>query len=115
MESNIHVLEKNIYITDNSEIRDWWVLNTQTNKVYFVKGFYGVQPHVKKIIITNDIDLILGGIQSISDEFLQWFVKNTSCESVKIVDDVECLPMPNIHIHKHIYKIIVPKETPKKM
>jgi len=76
---------QNIYITDNSEIRDWWVLNTQTNKVYFVKGFYGIQPVSKKIILTTDSDLIKDGVQAIDDEFLEWFVKNPSCERAIIL------------------------------
>jgi hypothetical protein len=111
MENNIHVLENNIYITDNSEIRDWWVLNTQTNKVYFVKGFYGVQPHAKKIIITDNIDLILGGIQPISDEFLQWFVKNPSCERVEVkkrYSDFTVDPFVG-------YQIIIPQENPDRL
>jgi hypothetical protein len=111
MESNIHVLENNIYITDNSEIRDWWVLNTQTNKVYFVKGFYGVQPHAKKIILTTDEDLIQGGIQPISNEFLQWFVKNPSCERVEVkkrYSDFTVDPFVG-------YQIIIPQENPDRL
>jgi hypothetical protein len=38
----------------------------------------------KKIILTTDQDLIKNGVQSIDDEFLEWFVKNSSCESVKV-------------------------------
>jgi hypothetical protein len=99
----------NIYITDNSEIRDWWVLNTQTNKVYFVKGFYGVRAHAKKIILTNDIDLIQDGIQSISDEFLQWFVENPSCKRV----EVKSTYFTGLDRNFVIYKIILPQEEPK--
>jgi hypothetical protein len=38
----------------------------------------------KKIILTTDQDLIKDGVQSIDDEFLEWFVKNPSCESVEV-------------------------------
>jgi hypothetical protein len=38
----------------------------------------------KKIILTTDQDLIKDGVQSIDDEFLEWFVKNPSCEEVEI-------------------------------
>ena len=39
---------------------------------------------VKKIVITTDQDLINDGIQAIDDEFIQWFIKNPSCEEVKV-------------------------------
>jgi hypothetical protein len=40
---------------------------------------------VKKIILTTDADLIKDGVQTIEDEFIQWFVKNSSCERVKVL------------------------------
>jgi hypothetical protein len=40
--------------------------------------------NIKKIILTTDQDLIKDGVQSIDDEFLEWFVKNPSCEEVEI-------------------------------
>lgn len=39
---------------------------------------------VKKIILTTDQDLINDGIQAIGDEFLEWLVKNPSCEWVEV-------------------------------
>jgi hypothetical protein len=39
----------------------------------------------KKIILTTDEKLIKNGVQSIDDEFLEWFVKNPSCEEVPII------------------------------
>ena len=51
--------------------------NTNTTKYRLIK----IQ---KKIIITTDQDLIKDGVQAIDDEFLEWFVKNPSCESVDI-------------------------------
>jgi hypothetical protein len=38
---------------------------------------------VCKIILTTDQDLIKDGVQAIDDEFLEWFVKNPSCEEVE--------------------------------
>lgn len=59
----------------------------------------------KKIILTTDKDLIADGVQSIPDEFLEWFVKNPSCESVEVEE---------IHYSDaDIYEIIIPKEEPK--
>ena len=41
----------------------------------------------KKIILTTDQDLIKDGVQAIDDDFLEWFVKNPSCE---VVDVLKC-------------------------
>lgn len=87
----------NIYITDNSEIkkRDWIVIkNIELNRVSTIKcetenqvlianskSDYNIK---KKIILTTDQDLIADGIQSIDDEFLEWFCKNSSCEFVEV-------------------------------
>jgi hypothetical protein len=38
----------------------------------------------RKIILTSDKDLIADGVQSIDDDFLEWFVKNPSCEGVEV-------------------------------
>lgn len=77
-------INKNIYITSDDEIRDCWVLSTYNNEVYFLEGDYGIQPIVKKVILTTDQYLIKNGVQAIDDEFLEWFVKNHSCEYVDI-------------------------------
>ena len=39
----------------------------------------------KKIILTTDLELIDDGVQCIDDEFLEWFVKNPSCDKTKHV------------------------------
>jgi hypothetical protein len=113
----------NIYITSDEEIKDSWVLNTHTNEVYFLKGYYGIQPTTKKIILTTDQDLIKDGVQSIDDEFLKWFVKNPNCEEVEVKENlVVTQDKPLIQHqgnklivvpHKIDYKIIIPKEKPK--
>jgi hypothetical protein len=75
---------QNIYITSDEEIKDCCVLNTHTNEVYFLEGYYGIQPITKKIILTTDQDLISEGVQPIDDTFLEWFIKNPSCERVEV-------------------------------
>jgi hypothetical protein len=106
---------QNIYITSDEEIKegDWFLEKAGRQYPIQWNGIEKLNFHCKKIILTTDGDLIKDGVQAIDDEFLEWFVKNPSCEEVKVIDDVECLPMPNIHINKHIYKIIIPKEEPK--
>jgi hypothetical protein len=90
MESNIHVLENNIYITDNSEIKEGdWFLNTLNNQVnkcddLIYEKNVNLSSWCKKIILTTNKLLIRDGIQSISDEFLQWFMAHSSCERVEV-------------------------------
>ena len=115
---------QHIYITSDEEIKDCWCLNTHTNDVYFLKGFYGIQPITKKIIITTDQDLIKDHVQAIDDGFLEWFVKNPSCEEVE-VQEMKCTGQCWKFIEsdyedtctsgcelKGKYKIIIPKEEP---
>jgi hypothetical protein len=107
---------QHIYITDNSDIKDCWVLNIHINELYFLKGYYGIQPIAKKIILTTDPYLISDGIQAIDEDFLQWFVNNSSCEYVEVKkgklqtnDDGQKYGFPDMSL----YKIIIPQEEPK--
>lgn len=123
-------LPLNLYITSDEEIKegDWvyYLHNSSLHKpsihkvvkpnysdykpysIHFKSGF-GVQEDCKKIILTTDQDLIKDGVQAIDDEFLYWFVKNPSCESV----EVENSPFYEDNDYKK-YKIIIPKEEYKK-
>jgi len=115
------LINLNIHITSDDEIKegDYRYSGVQNNielvtefSLKVNKEYWKINPHLyKKIILTTDGDLIKDGVQAIDNKFLEWFVKNASCKFVKIVDDVECLPMPNIHIHKRIYKIIIHKKN----
>jgi hypothetical protein len=84
---------KNIYITSDEEIKEGdWVLNPYTEYPYkadykVVENFKQTKDfHIKKIILTTDQDLIADGVQEIDDTFLEWFVKNPTCESVEVAD-----------------------------
>ena len=68
--------------------------------------------NIKKIILTTDQDLIKDGVQPIEDYFLEWFVKNPSCEFVKVE---EYFNTKNIVYGHNIspYKIIIPQEELK--
>lgn len=70
---------------------------------------------VKKITLTTDQDLIKDGVQEIDDEFLEWFVKNPSCEFVMTIPDVIGLRDVFQPTGKDLYKIIIPKEEPKQI
>jgi len=64
---------------------------------------------LNKIILTTDQDLIKDGVQAIDDEFLEWFVKNPSCENVDISKHYDKVDIDG----KVYYKIIIPQEEPK--
>jgi hypothetical protein len=102
---------QNIYITSDEEIEfddyylSWQDYYNPPKYVIYVKSI-GVNGDGKKIILTTDPDLIEEGIQPIDDEFLEWFVKNPSCESVE-VDKNWNYPLDK----RWEYKIIIPKET----
>jgi hypothetical protein len=87
---DIGYIPQNIYITNDEEIKvgDWYYL-PRTNSFYKCNEDptelnLERRLGVAKIILTTDPDLIAEGVQPIDDEFLQWFVKNPSCEFVEV-------------------------------
>jgi hypothetical protein len=78
----------NIYITSDEEIKvNDAVIDLETNDIFISKGKMLCNDFIKKIILTTDQDLIKDGVQAIDDTFLEWFVKNPSCESVEVFKD----------------------------
>jgi hypothetical protein len=130
-----------IYITSDEEIKkgDWYLSYGKTPILCSEKNFENPktlklenkihQSGHKKIILTTDQYLIEDDVQSIDDEFLEWFVKNPSCEEVgivkelyvpqangkisdgKISHEISLDPLNNTLI---FYKIIIPKKEPVK-
>ena len=98
----------NIYITVDKEIKEGYYLDLTHNIVMKSVFYPSSDKNCKKIILTTDQDLIKDGVQAIDDEFLEWFVKNPSCEFVVIerIIVVDTLPRKNLYD----YKIIIPKE-----
>ena len=76
----------NIYITSNEEIKegDWLLFQGFLTKALQGEKFSGNE----KVVLTTDQDLIKDGVQAIDDDFLEWFVKNPSCESVKVEQEI---------------------------
>lgn len=129
------LINKDIYITSDEEIKEGdycvdgklvgyysfdeagcpIIKSSKHTRVYN----FGLAPHAKKITLTTDQDLIKDGVQSIPDEFLEWFCKNPTCEEVEVARpnkckvigcDLECIlfkTCENIYIG---YEIIIPKE-----
>jgi hypothetical protein len=120
-----------IYITSSEEIKEGdWYLNIE-EKNGIKNPFYGklykanqsicqvpldyLVNNLKKIILTTDPTLIVDSVQSISDEFLLWFVKNSSCEFVDVeerrhfeADKSKRVNPLNGFYYSH--KIIIPQE-----
>jgi hypothetical protein len=105
-----------LYITSDEEIKEG-------DYVYSIKQGYNIQKvskglvksyqeveHYKKIILTTDQSL--EGVQAIDDEFLEWFVKNPSCEEVEVTRDFADEGIKGITYYGK-YFIIIPQEEPK--
>ena len=113
---------QHIYITSDEEIKegDWYYYFGHIVK--YDSDENTLTPNCKKINLTTDQDLIKDGVQAIDDEFLEWFVKNPSCEKVEVGETYPlncCIQkegktkMNNGCMERNRclnYKIIIPKE-----
>ena len=108
------VANQNIYITSDEEIKfDEYYLGEDNNTYCLVSS---VNYNGKKIILTTDQNLIADGVQSIDDKFLEWFVKNPSCEEVETVYKIIDIEKATFETaFDKVYKIIIPKEEPKQL
>jgi len=117
---------QHIYITSDEEIKegDWILDNILANKkpIKVTKELLedGFLKEDKRIILTTDQDLIKDGVQPIDDEFLEWFVKNPSCEEVEVESFCkhgDSCPSKGAYDKQYLcdvgYKIIIPQEEPK--
>jgi hypothetical protein len=109
----------NIYITnyeeikDGEEIKNKWLLDKDTNKVFKCKNIIAASDpnrRLVKVILTTDQDLIKDGVQAIDDEFLEWFIKNPNYKKVEI--ETFFVPRKTIG-YDFNYKIIIPKKKKK--
>jgi hypothetical protein len=121
-----YAVNKNIYITDDSEIKEGdWVLYDKkyirkTDKTFNKQDMDWNVLNTDKIILTTDKDLIVDGVQAIDDTFLEWFVKNPSCEWADVNDwlddsgNIAFGGTKRYQICNHLYnKVIIPQEEPK--
>lgn len=114
-----------IYITSDEKPKkgEWSVYLGLQKKYKCIEDVVGDE--FPKIILTTDPDLIADGVQSIDNEFFDWFVENTTCEFVDVIKEMY-VPQSNGKISdgriSHeisldpsentlpFYKIIIPKE-----
>ena len=129
-QSNGYIINQNVYITSNEKLPyddsifatgafyhrdaagDVHIINKDTH--------YPNPNFCSRIILTTDESLFKDGVQAIDDEFLEWFVKNPSCESVETVqvciigcDKLILNGENSICCGDKKYKIIIPQEEPK--
>ena len=109
---------QNIYITSAEEIKveDWYYL-PRTNSVHKciedpTELNLEIRLGVAKIILSTDQSLIVDGVQAIDDTFLEWFVKNPTCELVMVRAKPPVRAIVKgigIKSFDNGYKIIIPK------
>jgi hypothetical protein len=114
---SLQVTNQHIYITSDEEIKEGdYAVQFHYGKISIVNcdsqnksviNNKSLDLYATKIILTTDQDLIAEGVQSIDNEFLEWFVENLSCEFVK-VDKPISRGVPLLG-----YKIMIPQEEPK--
>jgi hypothetical protein len=124
---NIFKLESgHIYITSDEEIKEGDCVYCITeNRLLISNVSYSKLENRFKIILTTDKELIKDGVQSIDDTFLEWFVKNPSCERVEVENEKAHIGWESDYtyeylgidgsknVYQNFYKIIIPKEKPK--
>jgi hypothetical protein len=105
---------QNIYITSNESAKHAEWCFYEKDKECPVKFQRGEYLNAKKIILTTDPKLIADGVQAIDEEFLEWFVKNSSCEYVEVRKTWEFLGDDYRRGGERtlVYKIIIPNEKP---
>jgi hypothetical protein len=112
---NLYKIDDELYIISNTENvnENCWIITDGK----LVQVSYLLSNEVakgNKIILTTNKLLIKDGVQAIDDEFLEWFVKNPTCESVSVnkqyitpLGDVVDFCYDNERLN---YKIIIPQE-----
>ena len=101
---------QHIYITSDEEITGFenniWVIKGE--RIFLWQNTMALVSNNKprKIILTDNPELIADGVQAIDDEFLKWFVKNPTCEFVEVdswSDDLD-------GVWSKKYKITIPQK-----
>ena len=116
---NLQVTNQHIYITSDEEIKEGdWLFDLDIKRIVKADNLKVLTSqaigcwYYKKIILTTDQDLIEDGVQAIDDEFLEWFVKNSSCEQVEVHELRFFNPDTNESEHCK-WELYIPKEEPK--
>ena len=120
---NLYEIDTDLYIINSSEqinFNDYYITTSNTIAKADIGGSEVANKNKSpKIILTTNKWLIKDGVQAIDDKFLEWFVKNPSCESVEVKHFGTCCGNQSItqcincEKYNPVYKIIIPQEEPK--
>jgi len=104
---------QHLYITGEEEIKEGdWVIDNNGLLAKVITELTWHFINSKKIILTTDQSL--EGVQTIEDEFLEWFIKNPTCEYVetKLVEfEVDMGLGDSCVEHGSYYKINTPDQS----
>jgi len=103
---NLYKIEDELYIisdTENVNENCWIITDGRLVQVSYLLSDEVAKGN--KVILTTNKLLIANGVQAIDDIFLEWFVKNPTCEIVEVQKWFDGLDFLE-------YKIIIPQEEP---
>ena len=114
---NLYEIQDELYVVSYEKIEpnNYYITTSNTVAKADIGGTEVANKNKRpKIIITTNKLLIKDGAQAIDNEFLEWFVKNPSCEEIEVNYDKDVFPY-GVETAKGWgwYKIIIPKEEPK--
>jgi len=107
---NLYKIQDELYIIDNNDKvtqNGIWAKCSFTGDI--LKNRNG--QYAYKVILTTNKLLIKDGVQAIDDEFLEWFVKNPSCEEVEIINTFDYIKKG--YVSHSGYNIQITKEEAK--
>jgi hypothetical protein len=104
---NLYKIEDELYIISDKEKSSYCIKECPMSGLNIDKCDCPIQGgcsnKVGTIILTTNKLLIKDGVQAIDDEFLEWFVKNPSCEEIEVYK-----------VNGKLFaEPIIPKEEPK--
>jgi len=86
-QSNGHTISQNIYITNIEDLKENDYAITVDGRLFQVTYLLSKDIEgASKVVLTTDPKLITDGVQKIYDDFLEWYIKNTTCEYITVFD-----------------------------
>ena len=112
---NLYKIEDELYIISNTENVDencWIITDGKLVQVSYLLSDEVAKGN--KVILTTNKLLIKDGVQAIDDEFIEWFVKNPSCEEVEIYRSGNHYDGAMEFYEPSFYSTIIPKQEIKR-
>ena len=114
---NLYKIEDELYIISDKEKSSYCIKECPMAGLTIdrcdcpIQG--GCSNKVGTVILTTNNLLIEDGVQPIDDEFLEWFVKNPSCEEVEVIKSSYNGTKSIDKYWDGEYKIVTPIEKPR--